>query len=592
MSRVLPRAGLAACWILLLAPGLLAQTALLQLERGPYYAGELLRVQLIAEGFDEAPVPELDFEPVEGAHLRMVGVSPSVNESIRIVNGNVSRRREVKHVFELRLFAERPGPLILPSIRVVQGGKSAQSAAAKLELRALPTHEDIRVEVLLPERPVYVGERAPVTLRMRLPDDMQRNLQSYTLRVPFFDSARPFHFLDSEESGKVSLKVSVESGELSLPARIESERIRGRSYVSFIAERTLIPLEAGRQRIPAATLLASEATAFHQDFFRIRRATQVRKWRAADRVRELMVRPLPLVGRPPSFAGSVGRGFTLEVSADRSVLQVGDPITLSLRLRGEGLESASLPLLSAEGLLPAPAFRVPEGELPGEIEGGEKRFSAQVRVLDAGVSEIPALAFSWFDPVQERFETTYSRPIALSVREAQRVGAEAVERAPRAPGQSEAPAEATASPRWAESADLAIVGDAERLRAAASGGGQVALQAALYGAGLLLLAIAFFDRRRRDVDPGLRARRAALDRARRRLREAGNLAPEVVLEEVTHTLRRMRAELPDVAGPEIESFLADCDARRFAPAAGGGRADAELLARAMELLADFSERAR
>lgn len=592
MRPALLRAGLAASGLLLMAPGLRAQTARLQFEQGPYYAGEPLRVHLTAEGFDEEPVPAVEFQPPDGAQLRVVGVSPSVNQSISVVNGNVTRRREVKHIFELRLSAERPGQVILPPIRVVQGDKNAQSTATRLELHALPTREDTRVELLLPARPLYVGERASVTLSMRLPDELQRNLHSYTLRVPFFDSGKPFHFLDSDEDGDVSLDIALKDGKLSLPARVESERVGGQEYVRFSAERTLIPLEAGRQRIPPTTLLASEGTTFRRSLFGRRQATQLRKWSASDRVRELVVRPLPSQDRPASFAGSVGRGFTLEVSADRSVLRVGDPITLSLSLRGEGLESAALPPLSAEGLLPEGAFRVPEAELPGAIEGDEKRFTAQVRVLDASVSEIPALAFSWFDPVRERFETTYSRPIALSVDEAQRVGAEAVERAPQAPEESAPSPEAPLSPQWAESADLAIVGDVAALRAAASVDNRVALQATFYGAGLLLVTLALFDRRRRDVGPGVRTRLAALQQARRRLQKARSLPPEVLLEEVTDTLRRMRAELPDVAGPEIESFLADCDARRFAPTAGGGRADAGLLARAVELVAEFSERAR
>jgi len=128
--------GRAAACFLLLAAGLNAQTALLQMERGPYYAGESLRVQVSAEGFDEEPAPQLEFEPVDGARLTLVGMSPSVNESITIVNGSVSRRREVKHVFELRLIAESPGELILPSVQVVQGDKVARSGRAKLELRA------------------------------------------------------------------------------------------------------------------------------------------------------------------------------------------------------------------------------------------------------------------------------------------------------------------------------------------------------------------------------------------------------------------------------------------------------------------------
>ena len=580
---------LAAC-LCVLAPAIRAQTARLQVQRGPYYAGESLRVQLSGEGFDEVPTPQLDFDPVDGARISVIGASPSVSESISIVNGEMSRSRVVKHVFELEVLPKRPGPLRLPPIRVTQGRKRAQSSPFQLEVQALPTNPEISVELRLPERPLYVGERAPVTVRMRLPDSVQRNLESYALRVPLFEAGGLFHFIDSSEPGDVQLRVELASGELALPARVADELSAGRSYKVFSAERTLIPLEVGRHQIAAARLMASEGVAFQRDFFRGRRPTQVRKWSAADRLRQLVVRPIPREGRPESFAGSVGRGFTLDVSADRSVVQVGDPITLSLVLRGEGLESASLPPLSADGLLPPGVFRVPEGELPGEFEVDEKRFSAQVRVLDVGVSEIPALAFSWFDPARERFETTYSRPIALSVREAQRVGAEAVERAPQAetPARPEAP---TASPlQWGSQADLAIVADPRRLRALSVRGGQVYLQSALYGVGVLLLVVALLDRRRRGLDPRVRDRRLALDRARRRLGEAATLAPEAALEEVTDVLRRMRAELPEVPAPDIESFLAECDALRFAPSAAG--ADADLLARATVLVADFSERAR
>jgi hypothetical protein len=567
-----------------------AQTARLQLQRAPYYAGESLRLQLSGEGFDELPLPQLDFDPVDGARISVTGASPSVSESISIVNGEMSRSRVVKHVFDLQLLADQPGPLMLPAMRLSQGRKRAQSAPRQLQVQALPTNPEISVELRLPKRSLYVGERAPVMIRMRLPDSMQRNLESYVLRVPLFEASGLFHFIDSSEPGDVELRVVLASGETGLPAQVTEELIAGRPYKVFSAERTLIPLEVGRHQIPAARLMASEGVAFQRDFFRGRRPTRVRKWSATDRLRELVVRPIPREGRPESFAGSVGRGFTLEVSADRSVVQVGDPIVLSLVLRGEGLESASLPPLSAEGLLPPAVFRVPESELPGEFEVDEKRFSAQVRVLDAGVSEIPALAFSWFDPDRERFETTYSRPIALSVREAQRVGAESVERAPQAeaPARSEEPA---ASPlEWGSQADLAIVADARRLRAVSAHGGQVYLQSALYGVGLLLMVVALLDRRRRGLDPRVRDRRLALDRARRRLGEVATLTPEAALEEVTDLLRRMRAELPEVSAPEIESFLAECDTLRFAPVAGG--ADAALLARATALVAEFSERAR
>ena len=68
--------------------------------------------------------------------------------------------------------------------------------------------------------------------------------------------------------------------------------------------------------------------------------------RATGKPITIRVAEVPRVGRPPSFAGAVGAGYSLEVDADRSVVQLGEPIMLSFHLRGDGdLSSASLPAL-------------------------------------------------------------------------------------------------------------------------------------------------------------------------------------------------------------------------------------------------------
>ena len=45
----------------------------------------------------------------------------------------------------------------------------------------------------------------------------------------------------------------------------------------------------------------------------------------------------PAEGRPASFSGAVGEGFTIAASADRSVLQTGDPIRVVNQLSGPAL---------------------------------------------------------------------------------------------------------------------------------------------------------------------------------------------------------------------------------------------------------------
>src|SRR5690606_9387310 len=64
----------------------------------------------------------------------------------------------------------------------------------------------------------------------------------------------------------------------------------------------------------------------------------------------LEVRPLPAEGRPAGFNGLVGR-YDLSVTADRERASVGDPIGLSLRIRGpEPMSGAAPPSLEAPHL--------------------------------------------------------------------------------------------------------------------------------------------------------------------------------------------------------------------------------------------------
>jgi hypothetical protein len=573
-----------------------AQQAELQIGDGPHYAGETVQLRIVAQGFDEEPLPKLQVEPPPGGRLVLAGVSPNVSQSITIVNGQVSRTREVSHVFDLRFEADTPGRYRIGPIHIAQGAAGLTLATVDLELRTLPTRDDIAVELDLPDRPVYVGERVPVTIRFRLSASLQESLASYALRVPLFEPSARYRFVDAEPTGGSAsqLQVTTASGPIALEMQVRELSASGEAVREFSAQRTLVPLAEGEFEVPPSTLLVNEGVGFRRSIFGERRATRVKPWRASDRPRTLRVTPVPSEGRPASFAGAVGRGFTLDARADRTVVRVGDPITLTLTLRGEGLDTAALPALDAEGLLPAASFRVPAGHLAGERVDDAKQFSAVVRVLDASVTEVPGLAFSWFDPEAGRFETTRSRPIALAVAEGSVIGASAVERAAR-----EGPAGSTPSPEPARAvadslastgADLAIERDLSALSERVDASGMGALPAGLHVLSVGLVAWAWLDRRRRDEDPAVRERRRALAMARSQVREAGTRSGADILDVMADGLRRMRAAAPEVEASEIDALLVECDTRRFAPGDAGSH-DA-LLERARAAAARFEELAR
>ena len=362
----------------------------------------------------------------------------------------------------------------------------------------------------------------------------------------------------------------------------------------------MVPLRAGDLEIPPATLDVEEGVRFRRDLFGGRRPTQVRKWRSSDRARRLSVKQIPADRTPESFAGAVGSGFSLTVSADRTVVKVGEPIALNFELRGDGnLETAALPRLDAKGLLPPASFRVADGEIPGHLENGVKRFTTMVRVLDPGVHEIPALEYSWFDPTTEQFQSTQSRPIALSVGDAQRIGAADVQSAERAPEISvpDREEQAGSSPSRTGSlvltgADLAIERNPELLlRRAAVGSRNRWALAGVYAGSVLLLVLAHFDRRRRNLDPAIVARRRRVESELRRIRDASTLPAPEAAAEIARALRALVAETPDVRRPEVDALIGECDARSYAPGTDRDSApiDAAFHQRALELAQGLTE---
>ena len=138
-------------------------------------------------------------------------------------------------------------------------------------------------------------------------------------------------------------------------------------------------------------------------------------FRAEGERRRLVVRALPLDGRPASFENAIGSGFSIDVQASRTVVQVGDPIELNITIRGDGpLEGLSLPGLGGEDGLPSELFSVPDTAVVGIVDADDnsKTFDVTVRVRSAEANEIPPLAFSYFDPANGSYATARSRPIA------------------------------------------------------------------------------------------------------------------------------------------------------------------------------------
>jgi hypothetical protein len=128
----------------------------------------------------------------------------------------------------------------------------------------------------------------------------------------------------------------------------------------------------------------------------------------------LTVKPIPEDGRPSTFSGAVGM-FDFTVSLSRNDVTVGDPITLTARIEGQGnLDTIAMPDLQLDE-----RFRVYDPKLVQQAGRGAGRglkvFEQVVIPRSDDITGIPPVSFTFFDPAQEAYRTISRGPFPLTV---------------------------------------------------------------------------------------------------------------------------------------------------------------------------------
>ena len=138
---------------------------------------------------------------------------------------------------------------------------------------------------------------------------------------------------------------------------------------------------------------------------------------------DIAVDPLP-PGAPPGFHGAVGR-LGLGVRVDRPASKVGEAITVSTAIRGEGnLASAADPEIVTRPAAPSyPAGAKTEFDRSGErVRGVRRRDVAFVPDHPGSLLVLP-IEFAWFDPEAGRYRVQRSDSIVVRVGPAKSDGA-------------------------------------------------------------------------------------------------------------------------------------------------------------------------
>ncbi len=533
------------------------------------YVGEAVRFHISVNG-SEAPI-EPQWPPLDGLDVRSLGGQITTQSMTTIINGRRQEQRFEGYVHIYELTFTTPGVHTIPPLAVEIGGTIYRSNPVSVRVLEPQARPDVRMAIRVAHTSPYVGEAIEMEVTLYLRSSIQRP----SLRFP--DLEGRFEVLEApgqdQRPGRrdviefLGSQVALERGQAVLD---------GVNFDTFIFRRTLVPLKPGRQTLGPGAFTCEVIRRAARSLFE---SDEVERVTVPSNEVVLDVRPVPKEGRPPHFTGLVGR-YRVSAQASATDVNVGDPITLTVRLSAAGgvLRDPHLDLAKQPGF--AERFRVSAMTQEPRRERDEIVFEQVIRPLNDSVREIPPIEVPYFDTQTGAYAVAASRPIALNVRPTRIVTA--------------GDAEGTAMAAEIREQDKGI---AHNYGAAAALTDQrFDLAAALRSPGwligigtppalYLLALLAGVRRRRRAGDDAARRRRRALAAARHVLAEPRS--GESPADRASRALRQYLADrfdrpaaalttadcvaivtpLGDPLARRLEAFLNACDAARYGGAA-------------------------
>ena len=129
---------------------------------------------------------------------------------------------------------------------------------------------------------------------------------------------------------------------------------------------------------------------------------------------EVKVTPPPEDGRPKSFIGSLGTRLEALVALDAQSCSEGDPLALTLEIKGDlTLSNMREPKLF-DNLDMAARFRQ-YGDIRRDKTDAGMRYTYKVRPIVSGTIEVPSFELSFYNTVTRRYETIHTAPVPLRV---------------------------------------------------------------------------------------------------------------------------------------------------------------------------------
>jgi len=367
------------------------------------HVGEPLALQISVNGSQSPSDPV--WPRLDGVDVTPRGGQIRTQSFTSFVNGQRRETRFEGYIFSYTLVFRKTGLQTIPALTVVVDGKEYQSNPITINVRPPQERPEVRLRIAVDNTSPLVGEAIELTATLYL----RQTVQEISLQFPSLD--RQFELYDAPGVDPNNIRQPAVDF---LGSRTPGERgqamLDGQQYQTFTMRKLLVPLHEGAQKLGPATL-SCEIVLRERSFFdegKVQRAAV-----PSNEVR-LNVNPLPDEGRPAQFTGLIGR-YKISAAASASEVNIGDPITLTIRVGSTGAVLRE-PQLNLED---QPAFkdrfRISESASEPKRQGGEIIYEQIIRPLSDDVKEIPPIELPYFDTQTGRYAVASTNAIPLTV---------------------------------------------------------------------------------------------------------------------------------------------------------------------------------
>ncbi len=359
---------------------------------------------------------------------------PNQEQSMVDNNGDVTMSISLTYILK----AKKPGEYVFNNITALVDGQTYKSNNIKLKvsnreagakqqqqntnpLSVIDLFEEPKQQNQFTDYILRKGETVPDKVAKNMQLKLQTDKTSCYVGEPIVATYKLFTRLPTESSISKNPSFNgfsvIDLQEQVDPFSNKQEVLNGREYNTYTLRKTqLYPLQAGATELESASLenkitfvkyesgSGNDGSAFNENVL------------LSSKPITINVKPLPDAGKPELFGGAVG-DFDFEVSVAKSNFSTDENGVLRIIISGKG----NMHLLTLPEIQWEPSFEAFEPKITDNLNNntipisGSKIFEIPFAVSKEGTFKIPALSFSFFNPVTASYKTITSKEIPLTI---------------------------------------------------------------------------------------------------------------------------------------------------------------------------------